>query len=108
MKILTAIKNHCAYWKETYVFLPLSILLAILSIYGVNWFTGRPLLDSPDFLVGVFYSMIKVFVVVASVGFTQNALFGYRNKDNGRLIDDVYDAGITCFLLVLFSYLFWN
>lgn len=106
---LYKIWNHIKYWRENYIFLPILIILSLISIYFVHALIGRPILESPEFIIGTFYNGVKVLIVAMCTGMLQNALFGYRSSKAGaKLIDDVYDGLVTIFLLIFTSYLIWN
>ncbi len=100
--------EHLSYWRESYLFFPLSLLITVLLAYGINLWTGKPLADGPDFILGCAYNLIKGMFVVVATGFTQNALFGYRSKKSEKLSDDIYDSVNTFGILLLWGYAIWN
>jgi hypothetical protein len=109
MNILKVIAKHLKYWSESYIHFPVIIGLCLLAIYGINLLTGRPLIDSPDAILGWFYNLIGGILTVMITGFTQKSLFGYRCEGvKPALKDDIYDSVITIFLLIYFYFLIWS
>lgn len=109
MNIIKTIVDHVKYWGELYFFAPISIALVYLSILGVNFVTGRQVLEDPASIVGWLYNLCGCVIVMVATGFAQNKLYGYRSKVAGaKLSDDIYDGLVTSFLLLLFSYLVWH
>ena len=103
-QILKYIVGHVRYWGENYVILPLVVVALIASIGLFNFLTGRSPLEDVGAIVGWLIQALGVCVVASLTGLTQYFLYGYRsNITPCKLSDDIYDASITSFLLVLWS-----
>lgn len=108
-KTLEKIQTHFLYWREAYLHFPIFVVLTVAAIYGVNALTGRPILDSPEVIIGYLYNAVAILIAATLTGMLQNSLFGYRSKyENPRLRDDVYDAIITIFLFLTTLYCLWH
>ncbi len=104
MKLLRALWTHVRYWGELYIAGPIVIGLLWLSIVWVNYFTHREVQDDVGAIVGWLLNAIGVVVVVMLAGLTQHFLYGYRSKTQPpALADDIFDACVTSFLLLLWS-----
>jgi hypothetical protein len=105
--LINKIWGSICYWRESAVLFPASIILLLGGIYGINLLTGRPILDSPDVLVGLLYNCVGVVFVIMLTGFTKPLLFDDIDTTNpktplGRCILDSLE---TVFLLLFFAYL---
>jgi len=99
--------EHVSFWRESYILFPITIGLLLAALYSINWITGRPILDSPDVLVGLLYNCIGAVFVLMLTGFTKPLLFDDLDTTNlktplGRCILDSLE---TVFLLLFFAYL---
>lgn len=103
------IKEHLKYWSETYYVMPIFVGLSILFVYLINFWIGRPILESPEFIIGTLYNAVKLCIAAMLTGFFQNALFGYRSNIAGtKLSDDLYDALVTFGLFITILIYLWN
>jgi len=104
-KIFLSIQKHILFWGENYIGLPFIIALLIGAIYGVNFFTGRPITDDLGAIVGMMVNAIGIAITGTMVGLLQQFNFGYRShKPNSKLCDDLHDSIIALLLFALFSY----
>lgn len=107
--LLNKIKKHITYWPEFYSFFPAVLALIVGSIYFTNFLTGRPVLESPESIVGWLLNLAGIVITAMATGLVQDKLYGYRSLTPGAsLTDDIYDAVITSFLLVLFGHYIFN
>lgn len=109
MKILNKIKNFLTYWGENFIVAPFVLCLTYAAIVGFNTLTGRPVIDSPDIIVGWLYLLVKSVLIMMATGFAQNFLVGYRSKHAGASMkDDIFDFIVTVTFFGFFVYLFSN
>lgn len=103
------IKEHITYWRENYVFLPYILLLFIGFTYGVHWWTGRPITDDMDALVGMMLKVVQSTLVVILTGFTKPLLFvDYSPTDKTPFSKHLLDSCETVFLLLFFACLVFS
>ena len=108
-KIFLSIQKHLLFWGENYIALPLIIALLIGSIYGVNFLTGRPVVEDVGAIVGMLINGIGIALSATLVGLIQQYNFGYRSHTtNPKLCDDIHDSVVTLLLFALFSYRIFN
>jgi hypothetical protein len=108
-KILQSIHKHLLFWGENYIALPLILIFLVLSIYGVNFLTGRPVVDDIGAVVGMLINAVGIALSATLAGLLQHYLFGYRsNKSTATIWDDIHDSVITLLLLALFCYRIFN
>lgn len=96
-------------WREAYVLLPISFGILLLIICTVVRLTGRSIIDDPGALVGMLYTNVGFVFSIMLTGFVQQHLYGFRScilrtQNRTSFLDDCFDACVTSFLLLLFSW----
>ncbi len=105
-KIINALIKHLSYWRESYVFFPAVVGLLYLVIASVHYYTGQPIQQDPNNLIGGFYNFIFAALAVIATGATKPHLYDdidtkTPNTPLGRCILDSLE---TTFLLLFFAY----
>ena len=100
------VKKHIQYWAENYVLLPIVLLALVSAAFLVNRLTGRENVEDIGAIVGSLIEGVRIGVVICLAAAAQHILYGYRGDCYGPpLKDDIFDACVTSFLLLLFSVL---
>lgn len=108
--MIAKILQHVRYWGETYIAGPIVIGLLVLSAWFVGLLTGREVVENPGAIVGTLIDAVRIVIVCMMAGIAQHFLYGYRStlRPHPQLSDDIYDACVTSFLLLLFSVLLFG
>ena len=102
-------RAHFLYFAETYVILPMALVVLVMILHFVSYLTGRPVLDDPGQIAGTMYNAIRIVIAFALVGIGQWLLFGYRSQgpaiQSAPLSDDIHDSVVTyaLFIAILYS-----
>jgi hypothetical protein len=102
-KVGSKLKSFLGWWGEFSIGIPL--MIAVLAGIGLLYafvFQGRAPIDPPLEIWVYAQKFVALILAAIFTGITQQFLFGYRSKEAGHEFrDDVYDAAVTAFLLVL-------
>lgn len=113
MNLLRKFLAHASYHREIYIIPGSLVLLLVIAARWVAYITGRAVVDDPGVIVGYLLNGAGIVLVLIFTGITQEHFFGYRSKgrEPGQpvpLLDDLYDACITLFLLSFFGALVFS
>jgi len=75
-------RKHLSYFRESYIWPLVGVAFLLLAMHGVEWLTGRPLLDSPEQIIGAIYNIIVVLFVVAIIGAMKGHILPDVDEDN--------------------------
>lgn len=112
--------KHLQRWREFYFVPFLTIALCVAALHLVRYLTGRPSVDDPGVIVAFCYNGIGIGMVLLFTGLSQDMFFGFRAERPPQnqspaaphftvpFRDDVFDACVTAFLLILWSVLIFS
>lgn len=96
-------------YSREWLLLPIFVGIMLLTIRGVYWLTGRPVVDDPGELVSLSYRMIRLAFAIAFTGFVQGHFFGWRgDASEATFWDHVLDALCSLALLSFFAFALWH
>ena len=85
--------------------MPIGVLALLSAAMLFKNITGYSSTNDVDSIIGWIINALGAVIVICLTGFTQYFMYGYRNLNGSitKLSDDIFDACVTSFLLVLFS-----
>lgn len=104
---LKAVWNNLYNWLEGYFWLPLSLLLIIGAAKYVHFLTGRPSVESPDWIVGFSYRFVACIAVILLCSIMREATGIWLTKEEQKVnvVLACAQRFTTCFFAALFTYL---
>lgn len=119
MKSILSFFKHLKRWREFYLVPLLLVVLCVGALHLVRYLTGRPSVDDPGVIVSYCYNGIGGALVMLLTGLTQEIFFGFRSERPPQeaephvdsqvpFRDDVFDAAVTAFLLILWSVIIFS
>lgn len=94
-------------WLEGYFWLPVSLLLCYGALVYARFLSGRPSIESPDWIVGFSYRFVACVAVVLLCSITREATGIWLTKDEQKA-NVILACGqklVTCFFGALFAYM---
>lgn len=68
-------KDHILNWKESYLYIPISICILLGSLYFYRFLTGRSSIEDVNSIVGYSLNFINIVLAGAATGLIKIALF---------------------------------
>lgn len=80
-KLRSFLADQLDYWKEIYVFPPLSILFVVLAYWLIPLLTGgRHAVDDPGSIVGDCLTLAGLMIRAAAAGLIMSHIVGYKSE----------------------------
>lgn len=102
----TVVKN-LRNWLEGYFWMPVALILVYLATKYVYFLTGRPSIESPEWITGFAYRFVACIAVVLLCSITREATGVWLNKEEQKenVALAIAQKATTCFFGALFVYL---